>query len=49
MNTTAEVKAELKTMFAISLVKGRSDVFLYDTALQLNIYNNVFLLNGKTG
>ena len=49
MNTTAEVIAELKNMFAISLVKGRSDVFLYDTALQLNIYNNVFLLNRKTG
>ena len=49
MNTTAEVIAELKNMFAILLVRGRSDVFLYDTALQLNIYNNVFLLNGKTG
>ena len=49
MNTTAEVIAELKNMFAILLVRGRSDLFLYETALQLNIYNNVFLLNGKTG
>ena len=48
MNTTAEVIAELKNMFAILLVRGRSDLFLYETALQLNIYNNVFLFNGKT-
>ena len=48
MNTTAEVIAELKNMFAILLVRGRSDIFLYDTALQINIYNHVFLFNGKT-
>ena len=47
MNTTAEVIAELKNMFAILLVRGRSDIFFMILLYNLTFIIMSFCLMGK--